>query len=395
MNSPAPHLQPSIRHFPRYFERKKATRMAPRALVTGGCGFIAHHLIEHILEVTDWHIIALDHLDYASNGFDRLRGIGAFDAGRVQVYTVDVAGGLSVGLRKEIGPVDYIFHLAAGTHVDNSIRDPWPFVHSNVIGTYQMLEYALTVSTLKWFVYMSTDEVFGPAPSGVAFKEWDRYNSSNPYSATKAAGEELTLAWANTYGLPAFVVHAMNAFGERQHPEKFLPKVVNAVLEGRLLSIHSDSTRTVCSSRFYIHAHNIAAAMLFLLSRAEQREKYNVAGEREVPNLELAQRVAEIIGKPLHYEFVPSDEARPGLDMRYALDGSRLKEMGWEPPKGFEETLERTIRWMIRPENMCWLQADLESEANSHPPIRAGARRHASSPNRASLLVPNAAISTF
>ncbi|PYV19680.1 MAG: NAD-dependent epimerase [Acidobacteria bacterium] len=373
MNSTPSNLHRSIGRLPRHFERQNATRNARRVLVTGGCGFIAHHFIEHMLEVTDWDIVALDHLDYASNGFDRLRDIPAFDDRRVQVFTVDVAGGVSVGLRKEIGPVDYIFHLAAETHVDNSIRDPWPFVRSNVIGTYQMLEYAGTVSSLKWFVYMSTDEVFGAAPPGVSFKEWDRYNSSNPYSATKAAGEEMTLAWANTYGLPAFVIHAMNAFGERQHPEKFFPKVVNAVLEGRLLPIHSDATCTVSSSRCYIHARNIASAILFLVSRAEQREKYNIAGERDIPNLELAQRVAEIIGKPLHYEFVPAQLARPGLDFRYSLDGSRMKSMGWEPPNGFEESLERTVRWMIQPENMGWLRPDLEFKPTGEPAIEIAA----------------------
>ncbi len=200
-------------------------------------------------------------------------------------------------------------------------------------------------------LYFSTDEVFGPAGPEVAFKEWDRYNSSNPYAATKAGGEELALAYANTYKLPVFITHTMNVFGERQHPEKFIPKVVRHVVRGLTMPIHSDPSRTKPGSRFYIHARNVADAVLFLLEHGEPREKYNIVGEREVDNLTLAQMIARVIGKPLKYELIDFHNSRPGHDLRYALDGSKLAAMGWSHPKEFEASLAKCVRWMLeRPE---------------------------------------------
>jgi dTDP-glucose 4,6-dehydratase len=310
-------------------------------------------MVEALLKKTDWEIVVLDCLTYAARGFERLRDINCFRQERVQIFTGDVSLPISEGVRREMGALDYILHMAAETHVDNSISDPAPFVRANVIGTMNMLEFARVCHPEK-FVYFSTDEVFGPAPEGAAFKEWDRYNSTNPYSASKAAGEELCLAWANTYRVPVVISHCMNVFGERQHPEKFLPMVINKVLRGEIVTIHSHPNKQRSGSRFYIHARNVADAVLFLLDRAEVREKYNIVGEREVSNLEMAQRVAKIVGKPLRYEMVDFHSARPGHDLRYALDGTKLCEMGWNIPMTFEDSMAKTVRWTLN--NPRWLE---------------------------------------
>ena len=322
-------------------------------LITGGCGFIGHHFIEHFLKTTDAKINVLDKLSYAAFGFDRVRDINAFDDKRVDFFTADIGKEVPQGLVKEMKNLEYILHLAAETHVDNSINNPEPFVTSNVLGTMHMLEFARKLPKLKAFAYFSTDEVFGPAPPGINFKEWDRYNSSNPYAAAKAGGEELALAWENTYGLPIFITHTMNAFGERQHPEKFIPMTIKNVLEGNEVIIHSDSSKKIPGSRNYIHCRNIAKGVHFLMDNFKQRDKYNIVGEKEVNNLELAQTIAEVIGNPLKYQMVDFHSSRPGHDLRYSLDGSKMKKMGWEIPMSFDDSLRSTIKWTLA--NKRWL----------------------------------------
>jgi dTDP-glucose 4,6-dehydratase len=259
--------------------------------------------------------------------------------------------------------------MGAETHVDNSIENPEPFVRCNVLGTMNLLEFARKAPRLKKFLYMGTDEVFGPAdratvPNG--YREWDRYNSTNPYSASKAGGEELCLAWANTYNVPAIIVHTMNIFGERQHPEKFIPKVIRAVLNGETVFIHADRTLTVSGSRFWIHARNVAQAVLFLLENGEDREKYNIVGEKEVSNLEMAQFIANILDQPLRYEMVDFHSSRPGHDLRYGLDGTKLSEIGFRYPKSFDESLTKTIQWTL--ENPKWLELE-GSSARPHAAV--------------------------
>lgn len=330
--------------------------MTIRAMITGGCGFLGHHLVEHFLKSTDWEIVVLDRLNYASEGFDRLRDIKCFTDKRVTVLTADFVSDLSPGIAYEIGNVDYIFHLGAETHVDRSIECPEEFVSANVMGTVKVMQFARKQKKLKKFFYFSTDEVFGPAPRGVAYKEWDRYNSGNPYSASKAAAEEMCLAFGNTYRLPVVITHCMNIFGERQFPEKFIPLVIRSVQSGQKVLIHSDATKTIPGSRFWIHARNVSAAVLFLVDKADVQEKYNIVGERELNNLEVALKVAEVVGKPLNYELVDFHSSRPGHDLRYALDGSKMAQMGYSIPMSFEKSLEKTIRWYL--ENPRWLEYD-------------------------------------
>ena len=271
-------------------------------LITGGAGFAGHHVVEHILKNTTHKVVVLDRLSYASNGLERLRDIKVLGNSRLRVLTADFTLPLSIGVKKEIGEPEIIVHMGAETHVDNSIKDARPFVMSNVLGTMNMLEYAREV-TPKTFVYFSTDEVFGPAPEGVAYKEGDRYNCTNPYSASKAGGEQLALSYATAYGLNVLVTHTMNLFGERQNAEKFIPLVMKKVLAGETVIIHADKTKTSAGKRHYIHCRNMADALLFMLQRDWRRDIINVVGEREVDNLTLAQMIADIIGKPLHYEM--------------------------------------------------------------------------------------------
>jgi dTDP-glucose 4,6-dehydratase len=325
-----------------------------KILVTGGAGFIGHHFCEHILKTTDWDIVILDKLNYASSGFDRLRDVKVYDDKRVKLFTHDISLPIVDGIAKEIGRVDYIVHMGAETHVDNSITNPEPFIISNVIGTMRILEYAKTVKDLKMFVYFSTDEVFGPAPGDIKYKEWDRYNSGNPYSASKASGEELCLAWSNTYKLPVIITHCMNVFGERQNIEKFIPKVIKSCLTGDLVYIHSNKERTKAGVRSYIHARNVASAITFLLSKNYTiTDKFNIVGEMEIDNLTLAQRISEIIGKPLNYSMVDFHSSRPGHDLRYGLDGEKMKLLGWSIPATFTQSLEKTVNWTL--ENKKWL----------------------------------------
>lgn len=325
-----------------------------RVLITGLAGFIGHHIGEAILKNTDWEIVGIDRLD-SSGSLHRLADIDIWEKEkhRVQFIWHDFKASVNDFLDKKIGPIDFILHLAAGTHVDRSIVNPMEFVLDNVVATCNLLDYAKTLKGLEKFIYFSTDEVFGPAPNGVAYKEWDRYHSGNPYSATKAGGEELCLAYQNTFGVPVFITHCMNVFGERQHSEKYIPLVISAVIEDRKISIHSDKARKNPGSRFYIHARNVAEAILFLLRKGEAGDKYNIVGEKELNNLELAQIIASALDKPLKYELVDFHSSRPGHDLRYALDGSKLAAMGFSFPKTLEQSLKKTVEWYL--EHPEWL----------------------------------------
>ncbi len=325
-----------------------------KIIVTGGCGFIGHHLVQHLLINTNWKIIIIDKLNYASNGLERLREIGAVNNKRVRIFPIDFSHELSEGVIKEIGnDVNYIVHLGAESHVDNSIKDPKTTFKSNVNGTVEMLEYAKTLKKLEIFFYFSTDEVFGPAPKNFAYKEWDRHRPTNPYSASKSAAEGICLSYLNTFNLPIMIVNNMNVFGERQHEEKFIPMTIKKILLGKKVLIHSDKKKKSPGSRFYIHARNVCASLLFLLKKGKIGEKYHVIGEREVNNFELASLIAKILGKKLNYKMIDFHSTRPGHDLRYALKDTNLKALGWKQPKDFETSLQKTIKWTIK--NKKWV----------------------------------------
>lgn len=346
-----------------------------RLLITGPCGFLGAHLVEHFLKNTDYQIVGLDRLSYASSGFDRLRDIKAYDDKRVHIIGCDLSHPMPEGVVKEVGDVDYVIHAAAETHVDNSIVDPVPFISSNVMGTHNLLWWAKGFSSkLKRIFLVSTDEVYGPAswesPGNV---EEDTYRPANPYAAAKAGGEMLAFAYANTYRIPLTIVNTMNLYGERQGAEKFIPLVIRRVLCGDKILIHSDPSRTRAGTRFYIHCRNYASALSFLIGRDRRAEelslapgelqlpnKIHVAGELEVSNLDLAQTIADILGKPLNYEMVDFHSSRPGHDLRYALDDKLIRSMGWKQPVDFKASLERTVRWFV--DHPQWLNIGIKKD---------------------------------
>jgi len=338
-------------------------------LITGGAGFIAHHLIFYLLKNTNWNIVSLDRLDYSGN-LNRLDNILSKlennQKSRVKIVYHDLKSEINPWIKKEIGNVDIILHLAAGSHVDRSIDYPMEFVLDNVLGTANILEYARKISEskkLERFIYFSTDEVFGPAPKGIDYKENDRYNSTNPYSATKAGGEELAVAYENTYNLPIYITHTMNVFGERQHPEKFIPMCIKKIRDGESVTIHSDKTRKIPGSRHYIHAEDVSEAIYFLLTSPIKIEldyggakcpKFNIVGSEELNNLELAQIIADSQGKDLKYKMVDFHSSRPGHDLRYSLSGEKMKKLGWEPSIKLTERIKQVVEWSLKNQN--WIE---------------------------------------
>ena len=339
-----------------------------RVLITGGAGFIAHHLIKYILVNTDWEIVSIDRLDFGGN-LNRLDNIlsdlDKKDRKRVKVVFHDLKSEINPWIKKEIGDIDIILHLAAGSHVDRSIDYPMEFVLDNVVGTANILDYARNIyneNGLDRFIYFSTDEIFGPAPIGVDYSENDRYNSTNPYSATKAGGEELAVAYENTYGLPVYITHTMNVFGERQHPEKFIPMCIKKVRDNQVVTIHSDKTKTIPGSRHYIHAEDVAEAICFLLAKKIQSEvdfggakcpKFNIVGSQEINNLELAKIIADTQGKDLNYKMLDFHSSRPGHDLRYSLSGKKMKNLGWTPSIKLTERINQVVKWSL--DNPNWI----------------------------------------
>ncbi len=318
-----------------------------KCIITGAKGFVATHLIEHLLKNTDWDIIGFDKMGYASLD---IRDIDTYEQykHRLKFYDIDLNLPVPFGIKAEIGEVDYILHLAAESHVDRSIDDPVPFVINNVICTLNILEYARDQKNLKMFVNFSTDEVYGPAPEGKDFKEFEYHHPSNPYAASKSAQEAIGIAYSNTYKVPVITTHTMNIIGERQHPEKFMGKIINAVLRGEELTIHGNKDGTKSGTRYYIHARNLSDALLHIITLGYHGyDEWNIAGLEELSNLELAQRVAKIIGKPLRYRIVDFHSSRPGHDLRYALDSSKLISSGYHYPKTFQDSLEKTVNWTL------------------------------------------------
>lgn len=331
-----------------------------KILITGATGFIGHHFVEAILKTTDWEIVMLDGLTYAGNP-TRLREISIWEQEKHRTKFVwwDLKSPLTFSTEKEIGEVDYVIHLAAESSVDRSIKDPMTAVLGNIVGTANLLDWA-RLHPVKKFIYFSTDEVYGPIDKGT-WKETARHAPGNPYSATKAAAEDLCLAYANTYKLPIVITNTMNVMGERQHPEKYIPLVIKKVLAGEELTIHANPDRTKAGSRFYIHARNAFEAIKFIIGNTNEtisvkepsKGRYNIVGDEEVDNLTLAQKIANILEKELKYEMVDFHSSRPGHDIRYGLDGSKLKSLGFDYPKSFDETLTRTVEWYL--EHKEWL----------------------------------------
>lgn len=325
--------------------------MRKQALVTGGAGFIGHHLIDRILRTTDWDVVCLDRLDTSGN-LNRLEEVVS-DKRRFRFVFHDLKAEINDLVARQIGSPHYIFHLAASSHVDRSIQDPLSFVMDNVVGTCNLLNFARRIDNLEYLNSFGTDESFGDAPDGHAYAEWDRHYPKNPYSASKSGAEMLGLAFYNTYKLPILSTNCMNVIGERQHPEKFVPLVINKLLNNEVIDIHCYPGKQRAGSRFYIHAQNVADVSLFLASKGLPGDKYNIVGQVELSNLEVVNYIASILNVQPKVRMVDFHSNRPGHDLRYALKDTKLAAMGYKYPLDFFESLRQTVEWTVQ--NKRWL----------------------------------------
>lgn len=329
--------------------------MKKTILLTGGAGFVGSHILSHLLKNTEHDIVCIcswRHKGEPSRIIEDENYKAHKD--RVRVITHDLVAPLTEGVKEEIGKVDVILNVASESHVDRSITDPVPFVKNNTDLMLTMLEYAREAKP-ELFLQFSTDEVFGEAPGDLNHKEWDAIIPSNPYSASKAAQEALAISYWRTYNLPLIITNCMNIFGERQDKEKFIPLAIRRIKDGQKLQIHSYPDGVTAGSRYYIHARNVADAILHIVNNIKPKlygeapvpERFNIVGEKEVDNLTLATMIADIMDCPLKYELTNFHAVRPGHDLRYALDGGKLAEAGWKPKVSFEESLKRTVEFTL------------------------------------------------
>ena len=245
--------------------------------------------------------------------------------------------------------VDVVVNFAAKTFVDYSIQNPLPFIQSNLVGTFKMLEEARRSKTVKRFIHIGTDEVYGAILEG-AYKEDSRLNPSNPYAATKAAADMLVVSYKNTYGMPLIITRTENNYGPYQGREKVIPTFVRKALNNEPLPVFGDGKHR----RQWLFVEDHCTAIMHLIEHGTNGEIYHIAGSQELENLELARKILKIMNKPENIKFIPDHDARPGHDRRYALDSSKIRATGWEPEWSLDNGLNRTMRWCM--DNIWWFQ---------------------------------------
>ena len=304
-------------------------------LVTGGAGFIGANFVHHVLAHTEHSVTVLDKLSYAGNR----ENLAVADPARCDLVVGDVA---DAGVVDDlVGAADAVVHLAAESHNDNSLRDPWPFVQTNVVGTYTLLEAARRHGTR--FHHVSTDEVFGDLAldDPQRFTEETAYRPSSPYSATKAASDHLVRAWARSFGVEVTLSNCSNNYGPYQHVEKFIPRQITNVLTGQRPKLYGAGENV----RDWIHVADHSAAVLRILESGTPGRTYLVGADGERDNLTVLREILRLMGQPEDaFEHVTD---RAGHDRRYAIDGSRTREeLGWKPCyTNFSEGLADTIAW--------------------------------------------------
>src|SRR3990167_8363507 len=332
-----------------------------RCLLTGVSGFFGSHLLRHLLMNTDWHIICIVSWKHKGTPERVENAWKNQDKDRVTIIRHDLEAPFTEHTKKRIGKVDYILNIASNSHVDRSIIDPEEFALGNFQLILTMLKFAREIKP-KLFLQFSTDEVYGPAPKGFDFPEGSPQKPSNPYSGSKAAQENMAFSYWRTFGVPLIITNTMNLIGKTQDVEKFPARLIRKKYNGELVTIHGKPDDI--GSRFYIHARNASDAVLFIVNNLPPKayeedivmspDQYNIVGETELNNLELAQMTAKLMGKELKYEFEDFHKTRPGHDRRYALSGEKLKKLGWKPPENFEESWKRSIEWTLEHKDM-WL----------------------------------------
>lgn len=332
-----------------------------KILVTGGAGFIGSAVVRRLVSIEKCAAVNLDALTYAGR-LDSLASIA--DAPGYAFEHADIRDAAAVaGIFARHQP-DAVMHLAAESHVDRSIDRPGDFVTTNLVGTYTMLEAALRYRDDLpegrcdgfRFLHVSTDEVYGDLGEGPPADESAAYRPSSPYAATKAGADHLARAWHRTYGLPAIVTNCCNNYGPYQFPEKLIPTMILAGLNGEPMPVYGDGRQV----RDWLHVDDHAAALGAILRGGRPGETYNITGEAERRNIDVVEAICATLDELLpdapyrpHSQLIRFVGDRPGHDFRYALDGGKLaRDLRWRAPVGFEEGLRETVRWYV--DNRDW-----------------------------------------
>jgi len=317
-----------------------------RILVTGGAGFIGSNLVRLLrAERPEWEIWNFDSLTYAGS-IENLADLGEDPHHRFLRGDVREPEAVASALARS--DPEAVIHLAAETHVDRSITDPLRFLQTNAWGTGVLLEEVRRRGLIR-FVQVSTDEVYGDLGfDGPSFRETDPVRPSNPYSAAKAAGDHMVLAWHRTFGVDALVTRCSNNYGPRQHPEKLIPMAILSAIEGRPIPVYRDGRNV----RDWIHVEDHARGILAALERGTAGTVYNLGGHAQIPNVEVVRGILRELGRDDSLiRFVPD---RLGHDLRYAMDTSRAEgDLGWRPQISFESGLKETVRWYLAHREWC------------------------------------------
>lgn len=327
-----------------------------KILLSGASGFVGSHVLRHLLQNTDAEIVCP--VTFRHQGLPAR--IASATCGRpwqhrVEIVHWDMRAPADTLTLCAFEDCDTIMNVASESHVDRSIAEPADFMSNNVQLMLNILEVARQIRP-RILLQMSTDEVYGPAYGKYRHKEWDTIAPSNPYSASKAAQEAIAFSYWRTYGVPVVITNTMNIIGEMQSPEKFVPMIMRNLLAGLPVPVHCD-TQGRSGSRYYLHARNLADAWLWLAQRGDpvsqytdgssRPDRYHIVGEQEITNAEMVRRIAGLVHAEPLIEPVSFHISRPGHDLRYALDGTKIASIGWRPPVGLDKSLERTVAWTL------------------------------------------------
>lgn len=338
-------------------------------LVTGGAGFIGSNLVHQLIaSEPDCHVTVLDKLTYAGNP-ENLSSL--FSNPRFKLLTGDIADAVFVSdVLTQFKPTT-IFNLAAETHVDRSIEGPSNFIHTNIVGTFTLLESArkfqtsLSAEKSKTFkfVHISTDEVYGSLGDTDKFSENTPYNPNSPYSASKASSDHLVRAWHHTYGLPTIVTNCSNNYGPRQFPEKLIPLVILNALEDKPIPIYGDGLNV----RDWLHVDDHCSALRTVAERGTLGSTYCIGGDSERTNLEVVTTILDALDRLSpsprgpRRRLMTHVQDRPGHDRRYAIDATKIKEeLGWRPMNRFEDGISNTVKWYL--DNLTWCDSITETK---------------------------------
>lgn len=330
-----------------------------RVLITGGAGFIGSAVIRHVIENTNDEVINVDKLTYAGN-LESLTDV--VSNSRYQFEQVDICDAAELERIFATYEPDCVMHLAAESHVDRSIDGPAEFIATNVVGTYTLLEAArkywgqLEISQQENFKFhhISTDEVFGDLEgTSELFTEQTAYAPSSPYSASKASSDHLVRAWHRTYGLPTLITNCSNNYGPFHFPEKLIPLMILNALDGRPLPVYGDGHQI----RDWLYVDDHARALYTVISHGAVGETYNIGGHNEKKNIEVVKLICELleelapqkpVGVDNYRDLIKFVSDRPGHDIRYAIDASKIKnDLGWVPQESFETGLRKTVQWYL------------------------------------------------